>query len=100
MLYGRRVSQSVGNNSTVMVIDSRIKARRPQDLRSADGRVSADERSGRDQRYYSKCSVVSLARWNILLGEIREIGWGLVAQWFKGKRKNCVLNTGSDRKQV
>ena len=46
------MSQSVGNYSTVMVIDSRIKARRPEDLRSADGRrVSADERSWRDGTY-------------------------------------------------
>ena len=41
-----------------------------------------------------------LARRNILLDEIREIGRGLVANWFKGKRTNYVLNTGFDRKPV
>ena len=41
-----------------------------------------------------------MARRNILLDEIREIGRGLVAHWFKGKRTNCVMNTGFDRKPV
>ena len=41
-----------------------------------------------------------LARRNMLLNEIREIVRGLVADWFKGKRTNCVLNTGFDRKLV
>ena len=43
---------------------------------------------------------VELARWSIVLDEIRGIGRGMVAQWFKGKKKKSVLNTGFDRKPV
>ena len=41
-----------------------------------------------------------MARWNILLDEIRGIGRGIAAQRFKGKKEKCVLNTGFDRKPV
>ena len=41
-----------------------------------------------------------VARRNIELDEIREIGRGFVVQCFKGKKKKFVLNAGFDRKPV
>ena len=53
-------------------------------------------------RWKTKESSISrwaeLVRWNVELDEIREMGRGLAVQWFKGKKKNVVLNTGFDRK--
>ena len=48
-----------------------------------------------------ECSIgKQLARRNIELEEIREIGRGLVVQWFRGKKKKFVLNVGFDRRPV
>ena len=41
---------------------------------------------------------MELARQNIKLEEIREIGRGLVVQCCKGRKNNFVLNMGFDRK--
>lgn len=43
---------------------------------------------------------MELARPNIKLDEIREIGRGLVVQCCNGRKKNFVLNMGFDRKPV
>ena len=41
---------------------------------------------------------MELARQNIKLEEIREIGRGLVVQCCKGRKNNFVVNMGFDRK--
>ena len=69
-----------------------------------DRRRPNNQKTLGEQKLKMKESSVSrrmeLARENIHLDEIREIGRGLVVQRFKGKNNHFVLNVGFDRKPV
>ena len=88
MLWKNSVGENRVDRSRVMVLDRR---------RRVEQRL---EVSGWKMKGWSIGRRTELARWNIELDEIREIGRGLVVQWSKGKKNNSVLKAGFYRKPL